>query len=241
MQTYHKQEEFIIHLKRDIDEMIKTKKELEMDVTTILSAQKNAYDATISKCEESIQKTQKMWKQDEKETLETMMLNKAKELRRDAVKALEPELLALMSKQKSKLSSLREDMEKEIKIFRMETKKKCKHHIDTETKRMEVEQSKNEEDVRKAHSIELSHIANQHMDEIHCIRSESRENMVQEQKRFDVQKKNQNLEYIKEIDDLNENSNLVYEHLLDAHRCELQEIQDEKQSELQGNKVEYMK
>lgn len=230
---------FICQLKKDCDDMMKKKLAYKEEIKNINVSMDKTYSSAISKFNNGINQTRKSWEDAERESLKDFVNIKTQELKKNAVEALEPELLELVSRQKSTLESLRVEMVAEVEKYRTKTGQRCRNEAQLEIERINRQNQKREEGFQKKQSIYLSELTNQHMDELQQIRSKWKENIAVDQEKFEIEKKKQSIEHSREIEDTKKSGKTVYDQLLNTHKAELKAVEEEQQNLLKQKKQDY--
>ena len=230
---------FICQLKKDCDDMMKKKLAYKEEIKNINVSMDKTYSSAISKFNNGINQTRKSWEDSERESLKDFVNIKTQELKKNAVEALEPELLELVSRQKSTLESLRVEMVAEVEKYRTKTGQRCRNEAQLEIERINRQNQKREEGFQKKQSIYLSELTNQHMDELQQIRSKWKENIAVDQEKFEIEKKKQSIEHSREIEDIKKSGKTVYDQLLNTHKAELKAVEEEQQNLLKQKKQDY--
>jgi len=241
IKTIKSQEDFNAQVKKSCEDMINTEKNLDEEIKGLIASQNEKYDSVKAKCDKNIEKSQKLWADEEKKTFKELLRAKSKDLKRDAAKALEPELLQLMSRHKSELQALRTDMLFEVDRFKADSEKQRRSQIEAETERMNQSRTQEEEELEKKHSIYISQITNEHMDEIKEMRTKWRSNMEADQKKFENERNKKVMEFEREIKSFNEDSAMLYNKLNEEHKSELKVLHKEEEKKMRKFKEEYEK
>jgi hypothetical protein len=129
------------------------------------------------------------WLGSEKLRLQKLADAKSMELKKDAVKALEPELHRLISGNKQDLKQRKSDMNDQFEMFKEDKMKELEGILKAETTRLEVESDTEAEALRKKQSSSMMELAGMQDDDLKDARTKWKRDMEKERESFESERR----------------------------------------------------
>jgi len=228
-QTKRRQEEFAERLEKDCEMIIKRKAGLE----EVLHYRLESRTATVDTAKKEVEKAMKLerenWLQAERIRLERLADAKSQDLKKDAVKALEPELERLLSGNKLDLKQRREEAEEMFEAFKNERKREAQIALGEEKRRLENEALEESEKIRSQQSIRLLQTAESHEQDLKSARELWNREMESERQKFESERKRRNNTYASELAELREIEGERLAEMSRAHEQEMKSIHEKRE------------
>jgi hypothetical protein len=178
------------------------------------------------------------WLGSEKLRLQKLADAKSMELKKDAVKALEPELHRLISGNKQDLKQRKSDMDDQFEVFKEDKMKELEGILKAEATRLEVESDAEAEGLRKKQSSSMMELAGMQDDDLKDARSKWKREMEKERESFESERRRRVATYNNELEELRQMEMKAVEKESRAHEDSMAVIREEKERRLEEKREE---
>jgi len=172
------------------------------------------------------------WLGSEKLRLHKLADAKSTELKKDAVKALEPELHRLISGNKLDLKQRKSDMEDQYERFKEEKMKELENVLKAEATRLDVESDTEAEALRKKQSSSMMELAGMQDDDLKDARDKWKSDMEKERESFENERRRRVATYNNELEELRQMEMKAIEKEVLAHENAMVGLREEKERRL---------
>ncbi|GMI05357.1 hypothetical protein TrLO_g4122 [Triparma laevis f. longispina] len=161
----------------------------------------NAVDVAKAEIKEEIKEKREEWLKGEKVRLNRLADAKEKDLKKEAVKALEPELVHLINGNKNDLDDRRSEIVTRFQSFKDEKLREGKLLLNEERVKREKEAEKEAEEIRKGGSKSLMELANGQESDLQNARMNWKREMEAERAGFETERRRRVTEYGEEMEE----------------------------------------
>lgn len=179
------------------------------------------------------------WLSSEKLRLQKLADAKTSELKREAVKALEPELHRLISGNKEDLKQREADANDQFERFKEEKKKELDLALREEEERIEKECDKEIEQLRKKQSATLMEMAGNEDDDLKEVRDSWKKEMERERAAFETERRRLVAGYNGELEKLREVENSHLERFHKEHGNDMLRLKEQREEMVTEKKAEW--
>lgn len=155
-------QELLVQTNTAIEKCLEKKKVLRHDISHVEERRRNLCNSLVDKGKKELLKFQQKWKQDERKRLCQLEKQKTATMKKEAAKALEPELRRIVQQYKNELQRKENDINDELETFKGQLKleieakmAKCKRDLDAELR--QLIQRTDEEYQQKVDKLKLFH------------------------------------------------------------------------------------
>jgi hypothetical protein len=223
----------IIKRKEGLEEVLKYKK-ANLTPAVETARRENA---------EKLKEAREEWLHGEKVRLAKLADAKSSELKKDAVKALEPELQRLISGNKLDLEQREKQLMEQFESFVAEKEREGELQMQEEFLKIEKEAEKEAEAIRRQQSSSLMTLTTQQEDDMKKARDMWKRDMEQERSAFEVERRRRVSGYNAELEDIRQTEADRMSRFLQEHEAQLASLQQQKQDAMeqrQENMAEQM-
>ncbi|GMI13363.1 hypothetical protein TrVE_jg3004 [Triparma verrucosa] len=219
-----RQDSFSTQLKKSIDLLGERIKSLDGELTYKDNNFVNAVDVAKAEVKEELKEKREEWLKGEKVRLNRLAEAKEKDLKKEAVKALEPELVHLINGNKNDLEERRKEIEVRLKSFKDEKLREGKLLLNEERVKREKEAEASAEEIRKGQSKSLMELANGQEEDLQMARMNWKREIEAERSGFENERRRRVAEYAAEMEEARRAGEERFSKLANEHEEEIQSM-----------------